>query len=62
MSRRAIRPHRPLNLDRWRELWTQLTQRHHDLYNDPTVGGDGPGRQFGKHLAGPGAEHTWVAQ
>jgi GNAT superfamily N-acetyltransferase len=38
-----------------------MTQRHRDIYNDPSIGGDNPGLEFDKHLDQVGDEHIWVA-
>jgi GNAT superfamily N-acetyltransferase len=38
-----------------------MTQRHRDIYDDPSIGGDNPGLEFDKHLSRVGAEGIWVA-
>jgi GNAT superfamily N-acetyltransferase len=38
-----------------------MTQRHRDIYDDPSIGGDNPGLEFDKHLARVGPERIWVA-
>ena len=62
MSDFTIRPYRPSDLDRCRALWTELTQHHRDIYDDPTIGGDAPGLYFDEHLARVGPERIWVAE
>jgi len=62
MTSVTIRPYLPSDIEHCRELWTQLTQHHRDLYNDATIGGDSPRLQFDKHLARVGADHIWVAE
>jgi N-acetylglutamate synthase-like GNAT family acetyltransferase len=37
-------------------------QRHRDLYADPTIGGDDPGRELDEHLARPDLAKLWVAE
>jgi GNAT superfamily N-acetyltransferase len=38
-----------------------MTQRHRDIYDDPTIGGASPGLEFDKHLSLVGSERIWVA-
>ena len=57
-----IRPYTSPDLDQCRKLWAELTQRHRDIYNDPSIGGDDPGLHFDKHLGRAGAENIWVAE
>jgi ribosomal protein S18 acetylase RimI-like enzyme len=42
-------------------LWVELTQRHREIYDDPSIGGDDPGLYFDEHLARVGPERLWVA-
>ena len=58
----TIRQYHPSDLEECRALWVELTQRHGELYNDPTIRGDTPGLYFDKHLARVGPEHIWVAE
>jgi N-acetylglutamate synthase-like GNAT family acetyltransferase len=62
MSDVTIRQYIPSDLDRCRALWTELTQHHRNIYDDPTIGGDTPGLYFDEHLARVGPEHVWVAE
>jgi len=66
MTRKAtpvtIRPYVPADLEPCRALWTDLTQRHRDIYEDPSIGGEAPGLYFDRHLARVGADHIWVAE
>ncbi len=57
-----IRPYASPDLDQCRKLWAELTQRHRDIYNDPSIGGDDPGLHFDEHLGRVGAENLWVAE
>jgi GNAT superfamily N-acetyltransferase len=59
----AIRPYAPSDLLACRDLWRELTQRHRDIYDDPTIGGDDPGRHFDEHhLKDERLAGTWVAE
>ncbi len=57
-----IRPYTPADLEACRSLWVDLTQRHRDIYEDPSIGGESPGLYFDRHLARVGADHIWVAE
>jgi GNAT superfamily N-acetyltransferase len=57
-----IRQYEPSDLDPCRALWAELTLHHRIIYDDPTIGGDDPGRHFDKHLARVRAERLWVAE
>jgi len=56
-----IRQYTLSDLNQCRSLWAEMTQRHRDIYNDPSIGGDNPGLEFDKHLDQVGAERVWVA-
>lgn len=58
----VIRPYEPSDLDTCRDLWRELTQRHRDIYDDPTIGGADPGPYFDRHLAHPNLAGLWVAE
>ena len=59
----TIREYRPDDLDGCRELWRHLTQRHRDIYSDPTIGGDDPGPYFDEHyLVDDKPAKVWVAE
>ncbi len=57
----VIRPYAPGDLAQCRALWAELTERHRELYTDPTIGGAEPGLYFDQHLARVGPERLWVA-
>ena len=57
----TIREYRPTDLLTCRELWRALTQRHRDIYRDPSIGGADPGMEFDQHLAHPCLAKVWVA-
>jgi N-acetylglutamate synthase-like GNAT family acetyltransferase len=39
-----------------------MTQRHRDIYDDPSIGGDDPGLEFDDHLSRVGPDLVWVAE
>jgi len=57
-----IREYETSDLERCRELWRSLTQRHRDIYRDPSIGGDDPGLELDAHLAHPRLVKLWVAE
>ncbi|MFH1862093.1 MAG: GNAT family N-acetyltransferase [bacterium] len=62
MNDLIIRHYNPSDLPRCRELWTELVQRHRDLYDDPSIGGEQPGLEFDSHLERLTADRIWVAE
>ena len=56
-----IREYRATDLSAGRDLWRQLTQRHRDIYDDQSIGGDDPGLQFDDYLATDELAGPWVA-
>jgi GNAT superfamily N-acetyltransferase len=38
-----------------------MTQRHRDIYDDPSIGGENPGSEFDEHLQRVGEKRVWVA-
>ncbi|UCD43997.1 MAG: GNAT family N-acetyltransferase [Candidatus Bathyarchaeota archaeon] len=44
-----------------RGLWSELTEWHRTIYEDPTIGGSDPGKYFDEYLAKVGGENLWVA-
>jgi ribosomal protein S18 acetylase RimI-like enzyme len=57
-----IRAYDASDLEACRALWGELTQRHREIYDDPTIGGDTPGLYFDRHLSRVGPERIWVAE
>lgn len=57
----GIRNFQPSDRDRCRSIWAEMVQRHRDIYEDPTIGGENPGLEFDHHLSKVGAERIWVA-
>lgn len=58
----SIRPYQPVDLETCRELWRELTQRHRDIYDDQTIGGDDPGPAFDEHLGRKDLVGVWLAE
>ncbi len=58
----VIRGYQSADLDDCRALWAEMTQRHRDIYDDPTIGGEDPGLEFDSHLARVGPDLIWVAE
>jgi GNAT superfamily N-acetyltransferase len=57
-----IRDYETSDYDVCRSLWVELTQHHRDIYEDPTIGGDDPGRGFDRYLENHQRRGTWVAE
>lgn len=58
----TVREYRPEDLHQCRQLWRALTQRHREIYGDPTIGGADPGLEFDEHLRHPQLSKVWVAE
>jgi GNAT superfamily N-acetyltransferase len=59
----SIRPYDPSDLDACRSLWRELTERHREIYDDPTIGGSDPGIYFDStYLARADLAGVWVAE
>ena len=58
----AIRIYEHGDYNACRALWVELTQRHREIYEDPGIGGDDPGKGFDAYLANPNRRATWVAE
>jgi hypothetical protein len=56
-----IREYTPADLDACRDLWRALTQRHREIYRDPSIGGADPGMEFDQHLSHARLSKLWVA-
>ncbi len=57
----TIREYAPADLEACRDLWRALTQRHREIYRDPSIGGEDPGIELDQHLAHPALAKMWVA-
>lgn len=60
-ERIAVRPYSDEYREKCRELWHELTQRHRDIYDDQSIGGDTPGLYFDEHLEKAGKDHILLA-
>lgn len=59
--KQRIRLYQPQDYAACKALWVELTQRHRDIYGDPTIGGDDSGQGLDAHLSNPHRHATWVA-
>ena len=57
-----IRSYTADDLDACRSLWIEVVQRHRDIYDDQTIGGDNPGSGFDKHLELVGSDRIWLVE
>lgn len=57
-----IREYESRDLEACRQLWRDLTQRHRDIYQNPTIGGEDPGHLFDEYLTDTRLAGPWVAQ
>jgi len=57
----TVRGYRRSDLAACRRLWKELTEKHREIYDDPGIGGDDPGRYFDEHLKRVGSKRLWVA-
>jgi GNAT superfamily N-acetyltransferase len=58
----VIRGYRDEDREACRRLWTELTQWHRDIYDDPGIGGLEPGLHFDEHLKKAGVDRILVAE
>lgn len=56
-----VRPYGSGDSAACRSLWVELTERHRQIYEDTSIGGDDPGAGFDAYLALPGRLASWVA-
>jgi GNAT superfamily N-acetyltransferase len=57
-----IRDYRSEDFGPCQRLWVELTQRHRDIYDDQSIGGDDPGSAFEPYLRTEGLRGPWVAE
>lgn len=62
MSDITVRPYQSCDLEACRAMWVELVQRHREIYNAPSIGGDSPGLHFDRHLTRVGPGRLWVAE
>jgi len=58
----TIREYQECDVVPCRNLWGELTQRHRDIYSDPSIGGDDPSSHFDRYLLRSDLAGLWVAQ
>jgi len=58
----TIRLYATADYEACRALWVELTQRHRDIYADPTIGGGDPGAGFDAELADKALDSLFVAE
>ncbi len=58
----AIRQYDSSDLESCRSLWAEIVERHREIYDDPSIGGENPGLEFDNHLNTVGSDRTWVAE
>ena len=57
-----IREYQDEDFESCRKLWEELTQRHRDIYFDPSIGGDDPGSAFERYLKRTDLAGIWVIE
>jgi GNAT superfamily N-acetyltransferase len=57
----VIRKYLPSDRESCRRLWKELTEKHRQIYHDPSIGGSTPEDDFDIHLAKVGNDNLWVA-
>ncbi|NWF87362.1 GNAT family N-acetyltransferase [Candidatus Bathyarchaeota archaeon] len=57
----VIRKYQEDDREQCRSLWRELVERHREIYQEPTIGGEHPEDYFDKHLAKVGSDRLWVA-
>jgi len=57
-----IRNFRKADLESCRTLWAEMTQRHREIYDDSSIGGEDPGFEFDAHLSLVGPRSVWVEE
>ena len=62
MNEPFVREYEPRDRDACRALWAELTQRHRDIYEDNTIGGDDPAGWFDRYLEEQKPVRVWVAE
>jgi len=57
-----VREYRDSDYQACRSLWGELAQHHADIYEDPSIAGDDPGRGFDEYLARTDRCCAWIAE
>jgi GNAT superfamily N-acetyltransferase len=58
----VVRDYRDADYTACRALFGELAQHHADIYGDPSIAGDNPGRGFDKFLSRSDRCGSWVAE
>lgn len=58
----TIRDYQESDFEVCRSLWAELTQHHQEIYEDPAIGGEDPGRGFDAYIENTKRRGTWVAE
>jgi len=58
----TVRDYRDSDYEVCRSLWGELALHHADIYEDPAIAGDDPGRGFDEYLERVDRCATWVAE
>lgn len=58
----TFRDYEPRDLAPCRALWRSLTERHRELYADPSIGGAAPGFELDAYLTRSDLHRLWVAE
>jgi len=61
MTELVIRKFLPIDRESCRGLWSELTKKHRQIYQDSSIGGPTPEDYFDKHLAKVGVDNLWIA-
>ena len=61
MAKMKIRHYTKNDIEICRSLWVEMVQRHRDIYDDQSIGGENPGLEFDHHLESVGPEQIWLA-
>ncbi len=58
----SIREYQDRDLESCKQLWRELTQRHRDIYFDPSIGGDDPALAFEQYLKKTNLAGIWIVE
>lgn len=58
----TIREYQTSDFEICRSIYGELSQHYAEIYEDPTIAGEDPGRGFEPYLNNPRRQGTWVAE
>lgn len=58
----TIRDYQDSDRDICRSLWGELARHHAEIYGDPSIAGNDPGRGFERYMTNAHRRGTWVAE